>query len=52
MNSTDRNLQAVHLAQDWSPGSWRQRPAAQLPVYPDADALAEVQAELMACRRW
>jgi 3-deoxy-7-phosphoheptulonate synthase len=46
MNSTDRNLQAVHLAQDWSPGSWRQRPAAQLPVYPDADALAEVQAEL------
>ena len=46
MNSTDRNLQAVHLPERWSPGSWRQRPATQLPAYPDAAALAEVQAEL------
>ncbi|GIX17591.1 MAG: phospho-2-dehydro-3-deoxyheptonate aldolase [Rhodothalassiaceae bacterium] len=32
----------------WQPGSWRSRPAAQLPDYPDADALARVEAELRA----
>src|SRR6476661_1511118 len=48
MNNSERNLQAVHLPEQWSPESWRQRPAAQLPVYPDAAALAEVQAELHA----
>jgi 3-deoxy-7-phosphoheptulonate synthase len=25
--------------QDWSPSSWRRRPARQLPVYRDAGAL-------------
>lgn len=46
MNSTERTLQAVHVPRDWAPDSWRSRPALQLPVYPDATALAEVQAEL------
>jgi 3-deoxy-7-phosphoheptulonate synthase len=46
MNSTERNLQAVHVPSDWTPGSWRARPALQSPTYPDAGALAEVQAEL------
>ena len=30
----------------WSPESWRSKPAKQLPDYPDADALARVEAEL------
>ena len=30
----------------WTPKSWRGFPAAQMPVYPDADALARVTAEL------
>jgi 3-deoxy-7-phosphoheptulonate synthase len=30
----------------WSPSSWRQRPAHQLPVYPDKDQLALVEAGL------
>src|SRR6478752_852580 len=46
MNSNERNLQAVHVPRDWAADSWRTRPALQLPVYPDAAALAEVQAEL------
>jgi 3-deoxy-7-phosphoheptulonate synthase len=31
---------------DWSPGSWRERPAQQLPEYPDAAALARVERRL------
>ncbi|MHC4948569.1 MAG: class II 3-deoxy-7-phosphoheptulonate synthase [Planctomycetota bacterium] len=31
---------------DWSPSSWRSFPALQQPVYPDADALEAVVAEL------
>ena len=31
---------------DWSPSSWRERPARQRPSYPDAGALAEVEARL------
>jgi len=46
MNRPDRNLQPVNLPSEWHPGSWRSRPALQMPVYPDADALAEVQEEL------
>ena len=46
MHSADRNLQAVNLPEDWHPGSWRSRPALQMPVYPDEVALAEVQDEL------
>jgi len=30
----------------WSPESWRSKPAKQVPDYPDADALARVEAEL------
>ena len=48
MNRPDRTLQAVNLPSEWHPGSWRSRPALQMPTYPDADALAEVQAELRA----
>ena len=48
MNTSDRNLRAVNLPADWSPASWRSRPATQLPVYPDQDELATVQAELHA----
>jgi 3-deoxy-7-phosphoheptulonate synthase len=32
--------------QDWSPASWRTRPAAQQPVYPDVDALQRALAHL------
>ena len=32
----------------WSPDSWRQRPARQLPVYPDAAALAAAERQLAA----
>lgn len=46
MSATDRNLQTVSVPGDWTPASWRSRPATQQPVYPDADALAEVEAEL------
>jgi 3-deoxy-7-phosphoheptulonate synthase len=46
MTNSERNLQAVHLPDQWSPESWRARHAMQLPVYPDAAELASVQAEL------
>src|SRR5690349_9842477 len=36
---------AVDLTQ-WTPQSWRQRPALQQPDYPDATALASVLTEL------
>ncbi|MGZ8282582.1 MAG: 3-deoxy-7-phosphoheptulonate synthase [Allosphingosinicella sp.] len=32
----------------WTPGSWRQHPARQLPSYPDAEALARVESRLGA----
>src|SRR5512138_1452462 len=48
MNRTDRPLQAVNLPDHWHPGSWRERPALQMPTYPDQEALAEVQEELRA----
>jgi disulfide bond formation protein DsbB len=32
----------------WAPGSWRAKPALQLPQYPDATALAAAQDELRA----
>lgn len=32
----------------WTPGSWRSRPATQLPIYPDAGALARVEERLAA----
>ena len=48
MSSTERNLRSVTLPEDWSPGSWRARPALQMPAYPDAGELARVQDELRA----
>jgi 3-deoxy-7-phosphoheptulonate synthase len=32
----------------WTPSSWRERPARQLPAYPDADALARAETALAA----
>ena len=45
---TDRTLHAVNLPEGWSPSTWRDRPAMQLPTYPDANELASVQHELRA----
>ena len=33
---------------DWTPNSWRNRPALQQPVYPDPDRAEEVETELSA----
>jgi 3-deoxy-7-phosphoheptulonate synthase len=48
MNQPDRTLRPVNVPPQWAPDSWRARPALQMPVYPDASALAEVQDELRA----
>ena len=34
------------MAQTWTPASWRSKPARQMPDYPDAEALAKVEAQL------
>lgn len=34
------------MAQGWTPQSWRQKPAKQMPAYPDANALAAAEAQL------
>jgi 3-deoxy-7-phosphoheptulonate synthase len=47
MASADRPL-VVSLAEGWSPASWRERPAAQMPSYPDPVALAQAMDELRA----
>ncbi|WRP27939.1 3-deoxy-7-phosphoheptulonate synthase [Sphingomonas sp. LY54] len=39
-----------HDLQGWTPADWRHRPAAQMPVYPDAEVLAQVEAELAAAQ--
>ncbi|TLX21717.1 3-deoxy-7-phosphoheptulonate synthase class II [Thermomonas fusca] len=39
---------AAAPAADWSPSSWRGKPALQMPTYPDADALAATSDELRA----
>ncbi|MCP4251754.1 MAG: 3-deoxy-7-phosphoheptulonate synthase, partial [bacterium] len=31
------------MARNWTPGSWRDKPAEQMPDYPDAEALARVE---------
>ncbi|MGO4551710.1 class II 3-deoxy-7-phosphoheptulonate synthase [Lysobacter sp. 2RAF19] len=46
MANTDRSLHPVNLPADWAPDSWRARPATQMPVYPDADALQDALREL------
>uniref|UniRef100_UPI001CDB5210 3-deoxy-7-phosphoheptulonate synthase n=1 Tax=Sphingomonas parva TaxID=2555898 RepID=UPI001CDB5210 len=35
-------------APEWTPASWRSHPAQQMPVYPDASALASVEEQLAA----
>jgi 3-deoxy-7-phosphoheptulonate synthase len=34
------------MAKNWAPDSWRNHPAAQMPAYPDAAALASVEQKL------
>jgi 3-deoxy-7-phosphoheptulonate synthase len=34
------------MARDWTPSSWRDKPAEQMPTYPDPAALARVEAKL------
>src|SRR3954453_19714447 len=34
------------MSERWTPDSWRDKPALQLPDYPDAKALADVEAQL------
>src|ERR1700748_3297877 len=34
------------MSKDWTPDSWRTRPVKQVPEYPDAKALADVEAQL------
>jgi len=47
MSASDRsNLRAVNLPADWSPTSWRERTALQLPNYPDQAELESALAEL------
>ena len=35
-----------NMAQNWTPASWRDKNARQMPTYPDPQALASVEAEL------
>jgi len=46
MSTPERSLHPVNLAEGWAPGSWRGRPALQMPQYPDAAALERALAEL------
>ncbi len=34
------------MTQNWKPDSWREKPAEQLPTYPDTDLLKQTEAEL------
>ncbi|MFC4625179.1 class II 3-deoxy-7-phosphoheptulonate synthase [Daeguia caeni] len=34
------------MTKNWTPHSWREKPIKQVPVYPDAQALADVEARL------
>src|SRR5438876_3336355 len=34
------------MSERWTPDSWRSRPVKQIPEYPDAKALADVEAQL------
>lgn len=37
------------MTHPWTPQSWRQKPAVQMPDYPDAGALSAVEQQLAAC---
>jgi 3-deoxy-7-phosphoheptulonate synthase len=34
------------MSERWTPDSWRAKPVLQVPDYPDAKALADVEAQL------
>ncbi|MBN8479985.1 MAG: 3-deoxy-7-phosphoheptulonate synthase class II [Xanthomonadales bacterium] len=42
----ERSVTPVQVADDWTPSSWRARPAVQQPTYEDPGELAEVLAQL------
>ncbi len=42
----EQQLGTPASSRDWSPASWQRKPAAQQPVYPDAEALQRVLAQL------
>jgi len=46
MPNLDRTLHPVNLSPEWTPASWRSRPSAQMPVYPDAVELEAALTEL------
>ena len=46
--AADEALDAPAAVSAWTPASWRSRKPAQVPLYPDAGALAAVEAELAA----
>ena len=46
MSTPERSLHPVTLAEGWAPDSWRDKPALQLPQYPDPVALESALAEL------
>ena len=48
MATPNSPLHPVHLPADWSPASWRARPALQMPTYPDQLALQQALEELRA----
>ena len=48
MPASDRSVRAVHLPSEWSPSSWHDRTALQMPTYPDATELEGVLQELHA----
>lgn len=39
-------VKPVVVPEPWNPGSWRGKPACQMPTYPDPERLAAVEAEL------
>ena len=46
MSNTESTSPTLNSTSDWAPGSWRGRPAIQMPTYPDAQALESVLGEL------
>ncbi|WP_161793287.1 3-deoxy-7-phosphoheptulonate synthase, partial [Xanthomonas vesicatoria] len=46
MNPSPPSPVSDSAAPAWAPGSWRDKPALQLPVYPDQSALQAAMDEL------
>ena len=45
MTASDRATPSASLPTEWSPESWRGRPALQMPTYPDPVALDALMIE-------